>query len=179
MRKTTVLPMLAACLVFAIPADAHGPTPQKVDETVEIAAPPEKVWAVVKDFAGIAQWNPAVSRSTGEGGNSQGAHRTLVFANGEPLAEDLDFYDEAGHEYRYRLRAPNVKALPASSYSATLKLTPVDGKTSVSWKSRLYRGDTGNFPPDELNDEAAVNAMRHLVRTGLDRLKQLLETAGR
>lgn len=169
--------MLAACLAFAVPAYAHGPTPQKVDESVEIAAPPDKVWAVVQDFAGIAQWNPAVSRSSGAGGNGQGAQRTLVFANGEQLLEDLDSYDASAHEYRYRLHAPNVKALPASSYSATLKLTPLDGKTSVSWKSRLYRGDTGNFPPDELNDEAAVSAMRHLVRSGLDRLKQTLESA--
>lgn len=177
MKPTATLALLAACLAAPLPALAHGPTPQKVDESVEIAAPPEKVWAAVKDFAGIAQWNPAVGKSSGVGGNAPGAQRTLVFANGESLLEDLDSYDEAAHEYRYRLHAPNLKALPASSYSATLKLAPLDGKTSVAWKSRLYRGDTGNFPPDELNDEAAVNAMRHLVRSGLDRLKQTLESA--
>jgi mxaD protein len=43
MKPTATLALLAACLAAPLPALAHGPTPQKVDESVEIAAPPEKV----------------------------------------------------------------------------------------------------------------------------------------
>jgi len=91
--------------------------------------------------------------------------------------EELDFYDEKTYEYDYRLGQPNVKALPASSYSAVLKLTPAGQGTKAEWKSRLYRGDTGNFPPDDLNDEAAVNAMQAFFKTGLQNLKQIVEAS--
>ena len=43
--------------VAPLAAEAHGPTRQKVTETVEIAAPPEKVWAVVGDFQDMS-WHP-------------------------------------------------------------------------------------------------------------------------
>ncbi|NJD08137.1 MAG: SRPBCC family protein, partial [Methylococcaceae bacterium] len=69
----------------------------------------------------------------------------------------------------------NVKALPASSYSAVLRVTAAGSGSRVEWKSRLYRGDTGNEPPETLNDEAAVKAMQSLIRTGLDQLKTTVE----
>lgn len=170
---------LAMTLAFTFamkPALAHGPTPQKVVEKVEIAAPVEKVWALVRDFSAIAAWNPALKSAAGEGGNGLGARRALMFPNGESLTDELDAYDAASYEYSYRLGKDNVKALPASSYSAVLRLTQVGDKTLVEWKSRLYRGDTGNFPADDMNDEAAVKAMQSFFRTGLENLKKTLES---
>lgn len=168
--RTLQLLSLFALLGLAQPASAHGPTPQKVIETIEVAAPVDKVWQTVADFGGIARWNPALSASEGEG-NQPGAKRTLIFRNGERLVEELDTYDAANHEYSYRMSQPNVKALPASSYSAVLKLTPSGNGTQVEWKSRLYRGDTGNEPPEHLSDEAAVAAMKAFFQQGLTQLK--------
>lgn len=164
----------ATCLA-ALPASAHGPTPQKVVESVDIAAPVDKVWRAVGDFGAIAAWNPALKASGGGGGNQPGAKRILTFANDERLEEDLDTYDPAGHEYGYRMSHPNVAALPASSYSVVFKLTPAGEGTHVEWKSRLYRGDTGNEPPAHLSDEAAVEAMKTFFQTGLGNLKATLE----
>jgi len=45
----------------------------------------------------------------------------------------------------------------------------------VTFKSRFYRGDTGNAPPENLNDAAAVKAMDNFFRNGLAGLKQKLE----
>lgn len=172
-----IFPVLSAfALTFATAVSAHGPTPQKVTESVEIERPIEKVWDKVKDFGAIGQWNPALSKSEAQGGNQPGDKRTLVFPNGEQLVEELDFYDEKTYEYDYRLKDVNVKAMPASSYSAVLKLTPAEQGTKVEWKSRLYRGDTSNFPPDELNDEAAVQAMQTFFKTGLENLKRIVES---
>lgn len=172
-----ILPVLSVLgLAFATGVSAHGPTPQKVVESVEIARPVEKVWDKVKDFGAIGQWNPAVAKSEAQGDNLPGEKRTLTFPNGEQLVEELDFYDEKAYEYHYRLKDVNVKALPASSYSAVLKLTPAGQGTKVEWKSRLYRGDTSNFPPDELNDEAAVQAMQALFKAGLENLKRIVES---
>ncbi len=171
-----VRPALAvAAGLAAFGAAAHGPTPQKVVETIEIAAPIDKVWKAVEDFGGIAAWNPALKSSEGSGGNQPGAKRILTFANGEKLQEDLDTYDPATHEYDYRMSNANTAALPASSYSVVFKLTPSGQSTQVEWKSRLYRGDTGNEPPPNLTDEAGVEAMKAFFRTGLEHLKAEVE----
>lgn len=169
------LAFIAAALLAALPVRAHGPTPQKVQETVEIAAPVAKVWETVKDFGAVARWNPALAAAESSGGNQPGEKRTLTFANGEKLVEELDAYDPQGYEYNYRLKEPNVNALPASSYSVVFKLAPAGTGTRVEWKSRLYRGDTGNEPPENLTDEAAVQAMRAFFQTGLKNLKASVE----
>ena len=46
---------LAILALAAIPftAFAHGPTPQKVEKSIVIKAPPAKVWAMVKDFGNM------------------------------------------------------------------------------------------------------------------------------
>ncbi len=99
-------------LVAAAAANAHGPTPQKVDESIDISADPKAVWAVAGDFAGIAKWDSVLKGS--EGSNKK---RVMTFANGQTLTEEVDEYDPAKMTYSYRMLDPNLQALPASSYS--------------------------------------------------------------
>jgi mxaD protein len=164
-------------LLLSLPlaASAHGPTPQKIDETVIVKAPVEQVWAKVRDFGRLAEWNPAVVKSEGTGGNAPGAKRVLTLKNGETIEESLDTYDEAKHEYRYRLAKENLKALPVSSYSAGLKVEAADGGSKLTWFARAYRGDTGNEPPEHLNDEAATSALKALFRAGLEHLESTVK----
>ncbi len=49
------------------------------------------------------------------------------------------------------------------------------GQALVKWKSRFYRGDTGNSPSKNLNDESAVKAMKKFIQNGLKGLKKSLE----
>ena len=98
----------AALAASATLAHAHGPTPQKVDETVDIKADPKAVWAVAGDFAGLSKWD-SVLKSTREVSNKE---RTLVFKNGEKLVESVDEYDTGKMTYTYRMSDPNIKALP-------------------------------------------------------------------
>lgn len=162
-------------LLLAPAAMAHGPTPQKIVETIDIAAPVDRVWALAGDFGAVAQWHPALQSSESNKGNQPGARRTLVFANGETLREDMDAYDAEKHEYQYRMSEPNVKAIPASSYSVIFKVRPTESGAQVEWKSRAYRGDTGNEPPETLNDEAVSTALQKFFSTGLLELKTKLE----
>ena len=53
------LVLLITSLLFAFTIFAHGPTPQKVQKSVKIAASPDKVWEVVKDL--ITQTNGSLS----------------------------------------------------------------------------------------------------------------------
>ncbi len=165
-----------AFVLLAGGASAHGPTPQKVEETIAIAASPGAVWALAGDFGNIARWHPLLASSEATDGAKAGSSRTLKLKSGGALVEDLDEYDAAGMSYGYRLKDPNLDALPVSFYSATLVVKPSDGGGStVEWFGRFYRGDTGNFPPDELNDEAAVKAMSEFFKAGLAGLKAKAE----
>lgn len=170
------LPLLAL-FGYSLSANAHGPTPQKAKESISINAPVSKVWSVIKSFDDIAQWHPDLKKSEGDGKNQSGGQRTLIFNNDERLVEELDYYNEAEHEYSYRLKAENVKALPTSSYTIEIKVAHGDAAESsiVSFKSRFYRGDTSNTPPDNLSDEAAVKAMNKFIKDGLDGIKRKTE----
>jgi len=169
---------LALALVLALlpgAATAHGPTPKKVEKSVVIAADPAAVWAVVGDFAAIAAWHPDVAASTGSGGNVAGGTRTVTLKAGGDLVDGLDEVDAAGMSYAYRLGTPNIEAFPVSFYTASLKVEPDPGGAKVTWMGRFYRADTGNFPPDELNDDAAIAAMDAFFADGLAGLKAKLE----
>jgi mxaD protein len=167
----------SSLLIFPLIALAHGPTPQKAKESVTINAPVSVIWETVKAFDSIANWHPDVKSSTGDGKHESGGIRTITLQNGGQLVEELDFYSDKEHEYSYRLKTENVQTFPASSYSVTLQVTPGSNasNSTVVLKSRFYRGDTGNTPPESLNDEAAVKAMNAFFKNGLDGLKQKLE----
>ena len=91
--------------------------------------------------------------------------------------EELDYYNEQEHEYSYRLKTENPQAFPTSSHTVELKVNSGDTPDSsvVTLKSRFYRGDTGNTPPAELNDEAAVKAMNQFFTHALNGLKSKAE----
>ncbi|WP_416183037.1 SRPBCC family protein [Methylicorpusculum sp.] len=89
----------------------------------------------------------------------------------------MDYYSDKDHEYSYRQKIENIKALPVSSYSLELQVSPGQDASSstVTLKSRFYRGDTGNTPPENLTDEAAVKAMNAFFKNGLNGLKKKME----
>jgi len=162
---------VAGLVALTTLAQAHGPTPQKIDEAVDIKADPKAVWAIAGDFAGVSKWDSELKAS--EGSNEK---RVITFKNGEQLEEEIDEYKPDGMTYSYRMINPNLKAAPVSSYSATLVVTPgAGGGSHVEWYGRFYRGDTGNEPPDDLSDEAGREAMTRLFKSGLDGLKAKAE----
>lgn len=168
---------IALLVAAGAPSVAHGPTPQKVEETVTIAAPPDKVWAKVKDFDQLAAWNPAVTSSKGKGGNEAGAEREVELKAGGKLVDSLDEYLANEMNYSYRLETPDIEHFPVSFYSATLAVHPgKDGGSEVEWDARFYRADTGNFPAEDQNDQAAIDAITKFFKDGLDNLKKAVET---
>lgn len=168
-----VMCALALFFMAAAPGFAHGPTPQKAEEKITIAAPPAKVWAALKEFGDVS-WNPAITKVAASGGNEPGATRTITLKTGE-LVEGLDEYNDKDMSYGYRLSTENVQAFPVSFYSATIAVTPAGDGSEVTWIGRFYRADTSNFPPENLNDEAAVKAMTEFMQEGLKGLKAKVE----
>ncbi|MBN8911761.1 MAG: SRPBCC family protein [Rhizobiales bacterium] len=175
---TFIARAICALVFLAVPAAtvlAHGPTPQKAEEKIAIAAPPAKVWEALKSFGDVS-WNPAITKAEATGGNdpAAGASRTITLKTGN-LVEGLDEYNDKEMSYGYRLSTENLEALPVSFYSATIAVTPAGDGSEVTWIGRFYRGDTSNFPPDNLNDEAAVKAMTEFMQEGLKGLKAKVE----
>ena len=167
-------------LITALPfaATAHGPTRQKVVETIEIEAPADKVWAAIGNFQDMS-WHPAIAKTEGTGANAAGAaKRTLTTQSGGLIHETLTKYDAEGKSFSYEITEVDVKVVPVSDYSATLSVKDAGGKASVEWKGAFYRGYVNNDPPPELDDEAAVKAVTGIHRSGLEALKAKLEAGG-
>lgn len=164
-----------AALLLATAAEAHGPTRQKTTQSVEINAPLDKVWAAIGNFQDMS-WNPAVTKTTGTGGNGDNATRSVFLKSGGQLDEQLTHYDADEHSYGTFLPHVDVKTMPVVDYSSTLSAEAEDGgKTKVEWRGAYYRGYPNNNPPPELNEAAATKVVDAYFRTGLDALKAKLE----
>lgn len=173
MKRVLAL-VVAAFVAYAGIASAHGPTRKKVVMTREIAAPPEKVWALIKNFQDMS-WHPAVTATVGEGGNEPGASRTLTLGGGGKIYEKLEKHDTDKRSLFYRIDKVDVSVLPVTNYSSWLSVKAVDDGSLVTWKGAFYRGYPNNNPPPELNDQAAVDAITGVYEAGLDNIKKLAE----
>jgi mxaD protein len=156
-------------------AMAHGASPKKIEEKIDIAAKPDAVWALIADFAKISTWNPAVESSIAISDPDQGTERVLTLKGGGKVTDAQTEYDAAKMTYSYRRVDDDVKVFPVSFYSATITVTPTATGSEVDWIGRFYRGDTGNEPPPGLNDSDAIQAMTDFFQTGLKGLKTLAE----
>jgi hypothetical protein len=176
--RSLALGAVAAALLALAPlsALAHGATPQKVVETIEIAAPPEKVWRIVGDFSD-ASWLPGVERVEAAGGNTpESGTRRLFLAGGATIDEKLVQYDAQAMSLRYIVTQVDIKVLPVGNLSATLTVRPAgDGATRVEWKSRFYRAFPGGNPPEQFTDDVATAAVTRLFKDGLAALKAKAE----
>jgi hypothetical protein len=173
--------LLFAIALFALAvthAWAHGLSRQKITETIQIDAPPAKVWATIADFHDMS-WLPGVAKTSGEGGNEpDAAKRQLTLDGGATIDESLYKYDAAAMSYSYRIDNVDVKVLPVNNYSATIIVLPAEGdRSTVEWCGVFYRGYPNNDPPPELNDEAALKAVGKVYRAGLENLKKKVEAA--
>jgi len=167
--------------VVAHEARAHGPTRQKVTQTVDIARTPDQVWAIVGDFDSIARWHPVIASSPADRGNEVGSKRTLTLrAEGAPhFDEELVKYDAAARSYQYRIEKVDPKVLPVNNYNAWFELQDNSaGGCTVEWRAAFYRGYMLNDPPPELNDAASSKAVAGVLRAGLDNIKAVAERAG-
>jgi mxaD protein len=154
---------------------AHGASPKKIEEKIDIAAKPEVVWGLIGDFAKISNWNPAVTSSKANIDPDQGQERILTLKNGSNITDAQTDYDATKMTYSYRRVDDDVKAFPVSFYSATITVMPSATGSEVDWIGRFYRGDTSNEPPPGLDDQDAINAMTDFFQAGLKNLKALAE----
>jgi uncharacterized protein YndB with AHSA1/START domain len=170
-RRRLLAAMLACSLAGT--AAAHGPTRQKVTESVTIDAPAAKVWGLIRNFDALKAWHPAVEDSPADKGNAEGSVRQLKLKGGGALTETLEAWDDA--KMRYSYRAKDKGALPVTNYTSTISVRADGDKAVVEWRGAFYRGFPNNDPPPDQNDEAAVKAVTGVYQAGLANLKAIAE----
>jgi mxaD protein len=173
--KTPFVALSLAATLAAVTAMATPPQTLHVTETVEIKAPPEKVWATVKDFDGMTKWHPGfASDELVSGGNGKvGAMRKLTIKDGPVITERLLAYDETKHSFRYAI---TESPLPITDYVSTISVQAGSaGMTKVTWSGKFKRKNTSDTPPEAESDAGVTKLIKGVYRGGLDNLKKMLE----
>lgn len=168
---------LAAAALVTTPLMAHGPTPQQLSRSIKVAAPPDKVWALLADPALITTWQPSVARAEVEG-KGVGAKRSIEFSSGGKLIDGIDEISAQKMTIRWRLSRENIEVFPVSFYTNSITLTGEGDGTSVAWQASFFRADTTNEPEERFSDQAAVAAMEKYVDEGLNGIKSAAEAEG-
>lgn len=129
---------------------------QTVAESVDLAAAPDKVWALIGKFGGA--WHPLVARIriTGSG---VGELRTIETLDGKEIVERLDVMDNGKRLYRYT----NIAGIPASHYTGVLEVKPKGKGCTVDWRAKFL----ANNQPDIV----VRTIVGTLLKTGLESLK--------
>ena len=139
MKKLTILAASIAFTWVGV-AHAHGPSRQKLTETVEINAPPAKVWGIIKDFGNPHGWMPMVASTHAQGGNAPGATRELTLKNGGVIKEELKSYEEDKMAFAYKISEnPDCKVLPVNNYSSNIEVEASGSASKVTWNGAYYR----------------------------------------
>ena len=173
MQKTSSA--IFTLMLVAGPALAHGPTRQKVDESLAISASPEKVWAVIQNFHDMS-WDADVASTDGDGDNTVNSTRTLHMKTGGELVQTLESYKPDKHSYSVFMPHNDPTVLAVADFSSQISVAASDnGMSTVEYRAAGYRGDPNGDPPEALNDAAAIKAMKTYVLNGLNSLKKKVE----
>ncbi len=171
---------MTAGLLLALPGMVWAAKPGylQVNESVEINAPPAKVWSLVKDWNGLHKWHPAFSNTEIKSGenNKRGAVRTLTMADGgAKFDEELDGFSDKRRKYSYRIISDSP--LPVVDYSSTIlvKSGKAKGSSVLVWKGKFKRKVADN-PPAGQDDAGVKKAIIGAYQAGLQNVKKLAET---
>jgi mxaD protein len=138
-----------------------------VKEKVELPVPPDKAWAMIKDFDGWQNWHPAIASTeilSGKG-NTRGTVRVLTTKDGAKITERLDRYQPKGFSYTYRI---TDSPLPVTDYVSTIQVKSSKSGSVVMWSSH-FKAKEGT------EDAEALKTVRGMYTAGLDNLKAKLK----
>ncbi len=130
----------------------------EVSSSTSLPVSADKVWDMIGQFGGLADWHPAVEACTLEDG---GRLRRLTLPGGAEIVESLEKQDDEGRSYVYRIVS---SPLPVENYEATLRVEPDgDDGCKIHW--------SGNFDPvGEV--EKASKIVEGIYTSGFDALKK-------
>ncbi len=185
MKKISLLAFFL--FLFSAVVNAHGPVRGKMTATVNIEAPADEVWAIIKNFDDMS-WHPGIKSTEGTGGNDKGATRVLTLAGGGTITEFLKKYDAAKMSYTYKItdmsivktiqhsgQDEDVPVLAVDNYQGKITVKKKGNSAVVTWIATYYRGYMNNNPPVELNEETADEQVTAVLKAGLTSLLHKFE----
>jgi len=119
---------------------------------VDISASADRVWTVVGDFGGIAEWMPGIESCRVEGEDR------IIETMGMTITERLVAKDERGRALTYAI----ADGAPVESHEAVITVTPTGETSHVTWVVEAT--------PDEMAD-----LMGGLYQQALEALKAHVE----
>jgi hypothetical protein len=153
-------PLSATAFIAAAVASlaAMAATPAlalSVTRSAEVAAPPAKVWAVIGEFCGIADWHPAIEKcELSKKGDKE--IRTLSLKGGGTLVEELVSRGNDRYNYTYAIvEGP----LPVENYKSTISVRPSGAGSKVIW--------AGEFKAKGADDAKAQATIAGVYEAGL------------
>lgn len=132
-----------------------------------IPAPAERVWALVRDFNAMQEWNAAIRSSKIENGPADriGCRRVLTFDDGSTWIHELTHLSDVEMMIGYAIVGiPAATKIPMRDYRAVIRCEPViDGdQCFVAWRATL-----------ETDQEQVVRERAQAVfQAGFDGLKR-------
>lgn len=143
----------------AAAADAvrwHGWRPAKVFCSAVLRAPLAKVWARIRDFAGMAAWHPEIRDMTmlaGARSDKVSGVRDFRFGDGA-LHEQLTMLCDRTHAFRYKI---NKSPMPWLHYHAGVELHP------ISATDETFAVLTADWVASPNDDVALIPRIHHEV----------------
>jgi carbon monoxide dehydrogenase subunit G len=162
LEETTMIKMLACAAALAVVAAtptlaAHA---IQVSKSIDVDAPPAKVWETIGDFCGIGDWHPVVEKCELSTKNGKKL-RTLSLKGGGTLVEEQGYRDDDDMEYSYSIiDGP----LPVENYNSTLEVEPEGAGSKVTWSS--------TFNAKDVEDAKAEQAIADVYDAGLKGLAE-------
>ena len=158
---------LAVILLYPGLVFAHGPTRQKVSESVTITADMSGGWALISDLQNIGEWHSMYKSIERKGEDPQ----PISMFSGESEVVQILTLDSEKKLFKYRLKKPG--GLAVNNYSARFRLEEGEsGKVKVTYKGAFYRKFFNNDPPPEENDETAIAAVTKMYKDTLKKFEK-------
>lgn len=139
--------------------------PQVFTSTV-VGAPVAEVWALLRDFAAIGSWHPALPPCEIEGGPADRVGCTRIFPLAGDHRETLVSLDDQHRAIAFTF-GDNAAGLRVRGYLSTMEARPItlSNSTYVEWSSR--------FDCDEADEDKMIIQVRDGVLTpGLEALER-------
>jgi uncharacterized protein YndB with AHSA1/START domain len=138
----------------------------EVYSSAVIPAAPDLVWALLRDFDAMPQWNPTARTSRIEAGPADriGCRRILTFDDGSEWTHELTALCEPERAISYAIiDGPPEKRAAIRNYFATMRVEWVTESDAsfVTWRAR-FEGDTEEMRP----------RAKAVFQAGLDGLKR-------
>jgi hypothetical protein len=101
----------------------------EIVQTIEIAAAPDDVWAVVGNPGRIGEWVPALADSSAESGIRQ-----CTTQDGSAIVERILEHSDERRYYAYEIAE---SPLPLHSYHSLIAVQGHDGHSHVTWEAHF------------------------------------------